>query len=312
MERYKVYQKFVGIPTFFRSPVCEDFDKVDADVAFLGVPYDVGVGYRPGCRLGPRDIRTYSPKYGGLRGQAGYWDITTDKQYLRDVRMVDCGDADIVYYDQEQNFSNITECVRALLHSGCLPVLIGGDHSVTYPIVQAFEEFSPLSIVHFDAHMDWNDAVGGVRYANGSPLRRVGELSFVGQISQLGVRAVRNPEDAYRNALSRGNLIVTRDQIRREGVLATLDRIPPMKYIYVTIDIDAFDPSIAPGTGSPEVDGLLYHELRGMLQILASKGKVVGFDFVEVNPLLDTTGQTSLLASTVILEFLGAIFDQPR
>ena len=120
--------------------------------------------------------------------ESAYWDINKDKHYLRDIRIVDCGDVDIVYYDQEQNFLNITKCVRTLLHRGCLPVLIGGDHSVTYPIVQAFGDFSPLGIVHFDAHLDWIDEVEGVRYANGSLFRRVGELPFVGHISQLGIR----------------------------------------------------------------------------------------------------------------------------
>jgi len=169
-----------------------------------------------------------------------------------------------------------------------------------------------LGIVHFDAHLDWIDEVDGVRFANGSPLRRAAELPFVGLMSHLGIRCIRSREDDYRAAIERGNLLFTRDQIRRLGTQEILDQIPSMKYIYVTIDADALDPSIAPGTGSPTVDGLLYHELRELLQGVAQKEKVVGFDFVEVNPQIDVAGQTSLLATTAILEFLGAIFDQRR
>lgn len=311
VNRYKANLPCVGIPSFLKSPICEDLKKLDADVAFLGIPYDVGIGFRPGCRFGPRDIRNYSTRYSawGAMKTRGYWDINKDKCYLGNVRIVDSGDVDIVYYDEEQNFRNITECVRTILRHRCLPVLVGGDHSVTYPIVQAFSDFSPLDIVHFDAHLDWIDEVEGVRCANGSPMRRVAELPFVGNMSHLGIRCIRSREDNYRDAVARGNLVVTRDQIRREGIAASLERIPSMNYIYVTIDIDALDPSIAPGTGSPTVDGFLYHELRELLQGVAGKGKVVGFDIVEVNPQVDTTGQTSLLATTAIIEFLGAIFD---
>ena len=314
MNRYKANLPCVGIASFIKSPICEDLDQVDSDVAFLGLPYDGGIGFRPGCRFGPRDIRNYSTRYsawGAMKG-SGYWDINRDKRYLRDVRIVDCGDVDILYYEQEKNFQNRTECVRTILNRGCLPVLAGGDHSVTYPIVKAFEDFTPLAVVHFDAHLDWIDEVEGVRFANGSPMRRVAELSFVEQTSHLGIRCIRSREGDYRDAVSQGSVIITRDQIRREGIVSTLNSIPSAKYIYVSIDIDALDPSIAPGTGSPTVDGLLYHELRELLQGVVSKGKVVGFDIVEVNPQIDTTGQTSLLATTAIIEFLGAIFDQPR
>ena len=312
MDRYKANLPCVGIPSFVRAPICEDLDQVDAEVAFLGIPYDAGIGFRPGCRFGPRDIRNYSVRYSawGAMKSAGYWDINKDRRCLADVRIVDCGDVDIVYYDQPKNFANMTDAVRRLLRQGCLPVIAGGDHSVTFPTVCAFEDFSPLGIVHFDAHLDWIDEVDGVRFANGSPLRRAAELPFVGHMSHLGIRCIRSREDDYRAAIERGNLIFTRDQIRRLGSQEVLDQIPSMKYIYVTIDADALDPSIAPGTGSPTVDGLLYHELRELLQGVAQKGKVVGFDFVEVNPQIDVVGQTSLLATTAILEFLGAIFDQ--
>jgi agmatinase len=147
-----------------------------------------------------------------------------------------------------------------------------------------------------------------VKFANASPLRRSKELPFVRHMVHLGIRDVRTSDDQVADAEAAGALVFTRDQIREEGVGAVLERFPKLGNTFVTIDIDGLDPSIAPGTGSPTVDGLLYHEVRGLLQGVTRRGNVVGFDLVEVNPMVDLNGQTCLLASTLVLEFLGAIF----
>ena len=165
MQRYEANLPSVGLVSFMKSPICEDFSKIDADVAILGVPYDAGIGFRPGTRFGPRDIRNYSVRYSGWGSwkSAGYWDVNTKKRMLAQTRIVDCGDVDIAYYDIERNMRLITQSVGAILDRNALPVLLGGDHSVSYPIVSAFERFGPLDIVHFDAHLDWIDHVGGRR-----------------------------------------------------------------------------------------------------------------------------------------------------
>jgi len=222
--------------------------------------------------------------------------------------MVDCGDVDIAYYDFENNRRKMTSNIEAILDRGAFPVLIGGDHSVTFPNVCAFSRFGPVDIVHIDAHMDWRDEIDGVRHANASPLRRSKELPFVRNMVHLGIRDVRTSDDQIADAEAAGAKVFTREQIRELGVKGVLERMPKLGNVFVTIDIDGLDPSIAPGTGSPTVDGLLYHEVRGLLQGVSKMGKVVGFDLVEVNPMVDHYGQTCLLASTLILEFLGAIF----
>jgi agmatinase len=308
--RYTANLPSVGLATFLRSPVCEDFSRLDADVAVLGIPYDCGIGFRPGTRFGPREIRNYSTRYAGWGGKvpSGYWDIDQKKRFLAGVRIVDCGDVDITYYEFEVNRKKITSAVEAILDRGALPVLIGGDHSVTFPNVAAFSRFVPLDIVHIDAHMDWIDEVDGVRFANGSPLRRSKELPFVRNMCHLGIRDVRTREGDYNDALAAGANVITRQQIRDWGVKSVLEQLPELGETYVTIDIDGLDPSIAPGTGSPTVDGLLYHEVKALLQGVALRGRVVGFDLVEVNPFIDNHGQTCLLATTLIMEFLGAIF----
>jgi agmatinase len=294
-----------------KSPVCEDLSRIDADVAVLGIPYDSGTGFRPGSRFGAREIRSNSTRFsawGSWKGGGGYWDINTKQQMLSDVRIVDCGDVDIAYYDIERNMNLITRAVSAILDRGAMPVLLGGDHSVSFPIVRAFERVGPLDIVHIDAHLDFIEDVEGMKFASGSPLRRMRELSFVRHMTHLGIRDIRSRAGDYADAIRLGSKIITRDQIREEGPAAIVAGMPDMGNVYVTIDIDGLDPSIAPGTGSPTVDGLLYHEVRKLLQGVASKGNVVGLDVVEVNPQVDLHGQTSLLATTLIAEFLGAIF----
>jgi agmatinase len=313
MQRYNANLPSVGLATFMKSPVCEDLSKIDAEVAVLGIPYDAGTGFRPGSRFGPREIRSNSTRYsawGAWKGGGGYWDINGKKKMLEKTRIVDCGDVDVAYYDIDRNMELITSAVKAILDREALPVLLGGDHSVSFPIVRAFERFAPLDIVHVDAHLDFIDEVDGMKFASGSPLRRMRELGFVRHMTHFGIRDIRSREADYAEATRRGSRIFTREEIREGGTKTVLEKLPEMANVYVTIDVDGFDPSIAPGTGSPTVDGLLYHEVRSLLQGVARGGKVVGFDVVEVNPSVDVHGQTSLLATTLIAEFLGAIFEQ--
>jgi agmatinase len=312
-SRYGANLPSVGLATFFRSPPCEDFSKIDADIAFLGIPYDGGIGFRPGTRFGPREIRSHSVRYSAWGGQRanGYWDLNARKYFLQGFSMVDCGDVDITYYDFDINRRKMTSSIEAILDRGAFPVLVGGDHSVTFPNVCAFSRFAPVDIVHIDAHMDWRDNIDGVRFGNASPLRRSKELPFVRNMVHLGIRDVRTSADQVADAEKAGAKVFTREQIRDEGVKRILDHMPTLGNVFVTIDIDGLDPSIAPGTGSPTVDGLLYHEARAILQGVAKRGHVVGFDLVEVNPMVDEHGRTCLLAATLMLEFLGAIFD-PR
>jgi agmatinase len=308
--RYTANLPSVGLSTFFRSPVCETLEEVASDIAFLGIPYDCGIGFRPGTRFGPREMRNMSVRYSAWGGHTpnGYWDVNQRKRFLKGLSMVDCGDVDVAYYDFDNNRRKITSNIETLLDRGAFPVLIGGDHSVTFPHVCAFSRFGPVDIVQIDAHMDWRDEVGGVKHANASPLRRSKELSFVRNMAHIGIRDVRTSDDQVADAEAAGAIVVTREQVRDHGVKSALDRLPPLGNTYVTIDIDGLDPSIAPGTGSPTADGFLYHEVRALLQGVAQHGNVVGFDIVEVNPMVDEHGRTCLLACTLIMEFLGAIF----
>ena len=311
MERYPVNLPYVGIASFAKLPVVEDLATVEADVAILGVPWDAGVGYRPGARFGPRGIREYSTRFAfGERGLKpdGYWDIELGRRLLAGVRIVDCGDTDALYLDVDYTFDGISAAVRALAGRGALVVALGGDHSVTFPVVRGLDAAGPFDVIHLDAHLDYTDEVHGVRLANSSPIRRIGELPFVGHIAQLGIRGIRAREDAYRAALARGNTVVTMAQLRERGVAAVLDALP-LRHgrCYVSVDIDALDPAIAPGTGSPEFDGFSHALMREMVRGIAARWPVVAFDLVEVSPPLDPGGLTQMLAAQLVLEFAGAI-----
>ena len=312
MSRYKANMPSVGITSFLKLPITENLSNLNTDVGFLGIPYDVGNSWRPGTRFGPREIRNYSTRYSGWGGsqQKGYWDINQNKRFLEDISMSDCGDVDVAYYDIERNRKIITQTVKKILKAGTFPVVIGGDHSITYPCICAFEDFKSLDIIQIDAHLDWIDEVDGIRYANGSPMRRSMELDFTNKMVQLGIRCIRSREIDYNFAKSQGSQIFTRQDIRQKGVDEIVEKLSPLGNVYVSIDIDGLDPSIAPGTGSPTVDGLLYYEVINLLKGITKKSNVVGFDIVEVNPMVDLSGQTCLLATTLSLEFLGMIFDQ--
>ncbi len=314
MKRYgQVNLPFTGIASFCKFPIHTDLETLSADVAIFGAPWDEGVGYRPGARFGPRSIREYSTRFAFHERavkRGGYWNIANRKRYLERVRMVDCGDQDVLYLKAEETFSAVTRSIEKLISRKAFPVILGGDHSITFPVVRAFRRLRPLHIVHLDAHLDYNDSIEGVLLANGSPVKRLSELDFVGEIVQIGMRGIRAREDAYRDSASRGNKIITLSEFRRSGLEKILHKIPNGGDLYVTIDIDVLDPSIAPGTSSPEFDGMTYGELSELLKGIASRSKVVGFDVVEVNPFLDAIGLTQSAAVMIILEFLGAIFDR--
>ena len=299
---------FVGISTFGKRPYISDWSTIEADVAILGAPFDAGTQWRSGARFGPRGVREASTLFSF--GHAGAYDHEDDATYLPgSVRMVDIGDADIIHTQTESSHANIEKGVRAILNAGALPVTIGGDHSVNIPCVNAFEGQGDIHILQIDAHLDFVDERHGVRYRHGHPMRRAAEKPYVTGLTQLGIRNVSSTaKDGYDDARARGSDILSVRQMRALGPEATANRIPKGARVYVTIDIDAFCPSIAPGTGTPSHGGFLYYEVLELLQSVAQTHEVVGVDLVEVAPDYDPTGSTSILAAQLLLNFLGFIF----
>jgi len=302
---------FVGHCTFAKSPVCLDWNQIDADVAVLGAPNDMGTQWRSGARFGPRAIREASTLFSF--GHSGAYDFEDDVMYLtrEDLRIVDVGDADIVHTDMNKSHANVEMAVRKLLDQGAFPLVLGGDHSIHAPVIKAFEGRGPIHIIHFDAHLDFVDERHGVRYGHGSPLRRASELTSVVGMTQLGIRNVSSSNrDDYNDAREAGSKILSVRDVRRLGVQGVLDLIPECESYYITVDIDGFDPSIAPGTGTPSHGGFQYYEVLEIIKALSqrSRGRIVGMDLVEVAPAYDPAGITAILAAQLLLNSLGYIF----
>ncbi len=301
---------FVGHATFAKAPPCLDWDKIEADIAIIGAPFDFGTQYRAGARFGPRALREASTLFSF--GHAGAYDHEDDVVYLPpSVRMVDMGDADIVHTNTEKSHDNIEFAVKQALSAGALPVVLGGDHSVNIPAINAFTDQEHFHLVQIDAHLDFVDERHGVRNGHGNCMIRAAEKDYVTGLSQIGIRNVSSTaREGYEKAREMGSDILSVRQARKLGTEALLQRIPESKRYYVTIDIDGFDPSIAPGTGTPSHGGFLYYEVLELLQGLCRKGKVVGIDLVEVSPDHDPAGVTGFLGAQVLLNFLGFIMHE--
>jgi len=304
---------FVGICTFAKSPICLDWDAIDADVAILGAPFDMGTQWRAGARFGPRGIREASTLFSF--GHGGAYDFEDDVVYLPtdEVRIVDIGDADMVHTNTEQSHANIEYGVRKILEAGALPVVLGGDHSINIPCINAFAGQEPFHVVHIDAHLDFVDERHGVRHGHGNPLRRAAEKEVVTGMTQIGIRNVSSTaRDGYAQAREMGSDIISVRDLRRLGIQGVLDRIPKGVRYYLTIDIDGFDPSIAPGTGTPSHGGLNYYEGLELFAGLAEQGDIIGIDLVEVAPDYDHSGSTTILAAQLLLNTIGRVMHQRK
>lgn len=298
--------------TFGKSPGKHHTERIDADVAVLGVPFDMGPGYQPGQSSGPQAIREASAYY-ALR-QAGFYDYEDNVIYLPDkTRVVDAGDVDIIPTDTEKSFAKIKAAVNNILKSNAFPVILGGDHSVTAPSVAAFADRGPVHVIQFDAHLDFLKERYGMRYCRSTPMRRCSEMSHVSGITQLGIRGIGSANKSdFEDALAVGSTILSVRQIRQLGLNETLAKIPADRQFYITIDTDAFDASIAPGTCVPSHGGFLYYEVAELLQGIAKKGKVVGMDMVELTPANDPSGITAILAVRVIFDVLRFVFEKRK
>ena len=311
--------------TFFGAPSCPDLDRFDAEVALLGVPYDQGslIPYvRTGQAQGPKAVRA-NPTFfysgnpfdgppGSGKASEGFHCIDDGKLYLNGVTMADIGDLVITPGDLKRFVNTATKVARRVAEKKAVLVGVGGDHSIAFPLIRGMEPWGKVDLVHFDSHFDIRDEVASSRYSHSSPIVRAAELPFVGNITQLGMRnmATQNSLDQVRKI---GTTVVPAKQIHDRGAAACVEEfVPQSEFLYVTIDTDVFDWSIAPGTALPEPGGLTLEQMRECMQVLARKGRVVGFDIVCLNPMTDISyygGITIRLTSYAIAYFLGYIFD---
>lgn len=311
MEKKRLNLPFTGIMSFCKVPVCEEWSKLDTDVAVLGVPFDMSTQAKPGARYGPRGIRDGSAIY-SLQ-DVGYYDHEFDEYFLEGVRIVDCGDVDMIHMDPHRCLQNAYEAALEIVSKDVLLVVMGGDHAVPIPVVRAFKEKGPFHVVQFDAHLDFVDERFGVREGHGNPMRRISEMEHVSGITQIGIRGPGSSgREDFDDARAYGSRIIGPREFRRLGAEKVVAKLPEGARFYVTIDCDVLDPALAPGNGSPSPGGLDYYELTDTLRGIAAQGDVIGFDFCEVAPMYDPSGVTCQVAARVILDFIGAIFSQRK
>ena len=295
---------FVGVRTFLGAPHVTNLEKLDADFAVLGVPFDEGTWGQPGERYGPRDMREASQEYNHDLTE-GFYYIDGDRTVLKGKRWADVGDIEIWPTVPAQTNDKVTAAVKTILAHKAFPIVIGGDHSITYPSLRAFDQ--PLTLIHIDAHLDtWKGAPGNLDHA--SWVLRAAQLPQITKIIQIGMRGLANDPEAMGNARKLHTQVITAEELHRHGVAWVLSQIAPTGNIYVTFDVDSMDPTLAPGTGTLEPGGLNFAEIDDLMMGIPAKGKLVGLDIMEVNPLRDSSGRTAQTAIRLMVDMLGAAF----
>lgn len=297
-------QPYAGIATFGRTPLTSD--PTGFDVSILGIPYDGSVSYRSGTRFGPRAIREQSLLLWGYNNAQA---VAPFKM----LKIADLGDVDVIPPDIVATHQEIERAAARVISAGSLLIGLGGDHSITLPLLRAHaKKFGPLAVVHFDAHPDtWDSEYPGHPYSHGTPFRRAFDESLIDPSSyvQIGIRGPTNGPEDYRDAVGLGARMITYDEFHRIGLDATIAEIHSrvgVRPTYVTLDIDAVDPAFAPGTGTPEVGGFTSYQMLQLVRGLRGLN-LIGFDLVEVSPPYDSANITAILAANLAFEFLSLI-----
>jgi agmatinase len=282
---------------FLGAPVETDLDALDADVAILGVPHGWPYprpGTTAGCAEAPAAIRRRSQRLARFRG---HWDFDLGAPMLPTdgPRLVDAGDVPGDPLDGPGNVAQTEAAVRAVLARGAVPVCIGGDDSVPIPILRAFDERGPLTVLQVDAHLDYRDEVQGVREGYSSPMRRAAEMGHVERIVHVGLRGVGSARaDDVEDSLAAGNLLVTARLLRERGVPWLLGQLPADASVFVAFDLDGLDPAVFPAVSGAVPGGVSYQEAADLL--LGLRHHVVGAVFTEYVPAHDAGAAAALVA----------------
>ena len=294
--------------TFMNLPLCTDLDRLQADFAILGIPY--GMPYNmPELDNDQSDAPT-AIRQESARLSLGWehWDFDLDGLFLAGgkLRAADCGDVPGDPHHPQEHYRLAEVAVREILAHQAIPIVLGGDHGISIPVIRALDGQAPLTLVQVDAHIDWRDEVTGVREGYSSPIRRAAEMSHVEGIFQIGIRAQGSARaEEVQAALAHEAKIITAYEVHERGMDAILDYIPQGGRYYLTIDADGLDPSVMPAVAGPAAGGLLFHQVRRLIHGLAAKGRLLGMDFVEITPSRDLNGISAITAGQLILNFMG-------
>lgn len=299
-----------GHRTLLYSELVTEFEGLKSDIAVLGMPFGSPYSARSFSNdqtNAPQAIRDMTDRM--VRAPEHY-DFDIDGPLLQgrtDVRFVDCGDVIPDLNVPGDHLRRCEEAVRHILKGGGLPIVLGGDHGITNPVLRGFDGVGDITLVHIDAHLDWRDEVNGVRDGLSSPIRRASELPFVKHIVQIGLRAQGSGRPAdYHAAREWGATLVTAYELHEIGMKAVLDRIPDGGNYYLSIDADGMDPTVMPAVDGPAPGGVDFVQARQLIHGLVKKGRVVGMDIVEIQPAKDTpTKLTCVTAGRLIVNLIG-------
>lgn len=307
----KIHPVPIGRPSFLDAPRCQSLDTLEADLAIIGIPYNTPYDLersRSPSSLAPAAIREQSLRL--MTSVQGHYDFDFGGDLLagRRLRLVDCGDVAAQPGRYAENNQMATAVLKAILARGAVPITLGGDHSTTIPVMRAYEGRGPICVVHLDAHLDWRDEVNGVHDGLSSPMRRASELPWVTSMIQIGLRGTGSARQReVDDAEAFGSIRIRAEELHEVGVDAVLRRVPDAPNYYVSFDADSLDPAIAPGVRSLAFGGITYFEATNLLKGIAAKGRIVGMDYVEVQPMWDLHDLTSLLGARLILNLVGAM-----
>lgn len=296
----------MDIATFMRAPLIAD--PADFDIAMVGVPYDGAVTNRAGARHGPREVRNASTMMRAIHP-------TTRLNPFELRRVGDGGDVPFTrVYEPEAAHKDIEGFIAGFKAAGVITLAVGGDHSVTLPILRGLSPGQPVGLIHIDAHTDTWDEFMGTRYSHGAPFRRAVEEGLIDpeRTVQIGIRGAQNSTEGWDYSESTGMRVIFMDEVTRLGMDAVAEearRIVGSGPTYLSFDIDSLDPAFAPGTGTPEVGGLTTVESLTLLRALRGV-QLMGADVVEVAPPFDPTGGTALIGATILYELLCLVAER--
>ncbi len=292
--------RFSGPNTFMRLPQVNRLDGLD--VAIVGVPLDIGTSWRSGTRFGPRQIRAES-------AMIRPYNMATGAAPFDSLQVADIGDLAINTFSLSDSLAIIADSYDQILAAGPVPLAMGGDHSITLPILRAIaRHHGPVALVHVDAHADVNDEMFGMRETHGTVFRRAYEegLLHADKTYQIGIRGTGYAPEDFAEAASWGFQQFPAHELWHKSLAklgSEIRRDIGDRPVYVSFDIDSLDPAFAPGTGTPEIGGLTTPQALQLIRGLRG-ASIVGCDLVEVSPPYDPSGNTALTGANILYELL--------
>ncbi len=297
-------EPFHGITTFMRLPASRDLEGINA--AIVGVPFDSGATYRSGTRFGPRKIRESSLLIWGFNQVLNVFPTA-------ELKIVDYGDVSVVPMDIMATMENITQEVKGIINHEVAVVALGGDHSISLPLLRAHvSKYGELAVIHFDSHPDtWDQEFEDQPFSHGTPYRRAIEEKLIDTNAylQIGIRGPTSGPNDLSEAREMGAKVLTIDRVFEMGIPSVVEEMRALvgdRPVYVSLDIDSVDPAFAPGTGTPEVGGLSSYQILQLVRGMRGLN-IVGFDLVEVSPPYDHGDITSILAANLAFEFISLL-----